>query len=40
MDEEKVVENITAEEIDELYKGEQPETQDEGENLINIEEEA
>lgn len=40
MDEEKVVENITAEEIDELYKDEQPEAQDEGENLINIEEEA
>ena len=35
----KEIKEITAEEIDELYQGEQPEAQDEGENLIKLEDE-
>lgn len=35
----KEIKEITAEEINEFYKGDQPEAQDEGENLIKLEEE-
>ena len=36
---ENAVDEITVEEILEQYQGEQPEAQDEGENLVKIEEE-
>lgn len=37
--EEKELETITSEEVVEQYKGEMPEVQDEGENLIKLEDE-
>lgn len=37
---EEPIQEITAEEIVESYKAEQPEHQDEGENLIDVKEEA